>query len=63
MQDLSKQIDLNNLAYYFKGKTGPKNFINFKGPLAFYRNIKDGYTTPEKAQEKPKKINQIYMKK
>ena len=36
------------LAYYFKVESGSKYIINFKEPLAFYRNIKDGYTTLEK---------------
>ena len=54
IQDLSKQIDFNNLFYYIKGESGPKNFIRFKGPLAFYRNIK-GYTTLEKREENQKK--------
>ena len=30
--------------------------IDFKGPLGFYKNIKDGYTTLEKAEKKVKKI-------
>ena len=38
IQDLSKQIDFNNLVYYFKKESDPKNFISFKGPLAFYEN-------------------------
>ena len=29
IQDLSKQIDFNNLAYYFKGKSGPKVFADY----------------------------------
>ena len=28
-QDLSKQIDFNNLEYYFKGEGGPKKFYQF----------------------------------
>ena len=51
IQNLSKQIDFNDLIYYFQGKSGPKNFINFKGPLGFYENKKDGYITLEKAEE------------
>ena len=38
IQDLSKKIDFNNLVYYFKKESDPKNFISFKGPLAFYKN-------------------------
>ena len=29
IQDLSKQIDFSNLAYYFKGKSGPKVFADY----------------------------------
>ena len=41
MQNLNKQIDFNNLVYYFKSESGPKHFINFKGPLGFCKNVKD----------------------
>ena len=37
IQYLSKQIDFNNLTYYFKGKNALKTFICFKGPLGLYR--------------------------
>ena len=50
MQDLSNQIDFNNLIYYFNGESSPKNSIDFKGPLGFYKSIKDGYRTLEKAK-------------
>ena len=39
IQDLSKQIDFNNLTYRYKGNTASKTFIGFKGPLGFYRNM------------------------
>ena len=39
IQDLSKQIDFNNLTYSYKGNIASKTFIRFKGPLGFYRNI------------------------
>ena len=55
-QNLSKQVDFNNLIYYFKGEGDSKIFVRFKDPLTFYKNIKDGYTTLEKAEEKQKKI-------
>ena len=29
IQNLNKQIDFNNLVYYFKSESGPKHFINF----------------------------------
>ena len=44
------------MIYYFKGKSDPKNFTDFKSPLAFYKNKTDGYTKREKAEENPKKI-------
>ena len=36
IQNLSKQNDFNNLTYYFKDKSTPKNIIGFKGPHGFY---------------------------
>ena len=56
IQNLCKQIDFNNLTYYFKNYRDPKKFIVFKGILGFYRNINDGYTTLEKAEESKKKL-------
>ena len=55
IENLSKKIDFNNLVYYFKSKRDPKDFIGFKGPLGFYKNIKGGYITLEKADKKSKK--------
>ena len=40
IQNLSKQINFNNLIYYVKGESGPKSFISFKsfkGPLCFIK--------------------------
>ena len=51
IENLRKQIDFNNLVYYFKGESGWKTFINFKSLLNFYKNIKDGYATLEKVQK------------
>ena len=51
-QDLSKQIDFNDLTYQYKGNAALKTFIGFKGPLNFYKSIKEGYITLEKAEEK-----------
>ena len=59
IQNLSKLIDFNNLVYYFKGECGTKNFIDFKGPLDFYENIKDGYTILEKPEQNRKNLNHI----
>ena len=58
IQNLSKQIDFNNLTYYFKGESAPKNVIGFKGPLGFYKYIKDGFITLEKAEENKKNLSQ-----
>ena len=38
------------------GKSGPKVFIELKGLLGFYKNIKKGYITIEKAEEKQKEF-------
>ena len=35
------------------------SFIGFKGQVSYYRKIKDGYTTLEKAEEN---LNKISMK-
>ena len=51
IQILSKQIDFNNLICYFKVESGSRDFINFKGPLALFGNIKNGCITLEKAEE------------
>ena len=65
IQDLSKQIDFNNLTYCYKGNTAPKTFIGFKGPLVVYENIKEGCITLEKAEEEQKEfkleINKIVI--
>ena len=33
--------------------------MSFKGPLGFYKNIKDGYAALEKAEKNQKYSNQI----
>ena len=52
MQNLSKQIDFHNLTDYFKVESAAKKFIGLKGPLDFSKNIKEGYITLEKPEEK-----------
>ena len=37
IQNLSKQIKFKKLTYYFKGESGAKGIIGFKGSLAFYK--------------------------
>ena len=50
MQNLSNQIDFNNLIYYFNSESCPKNSIGFEGPLRFYKSTKDNYRTLEKSK-------------
>ena len=50
-QDLSKKIDFNNLTNRYKENNDPKTFPGFKGPLDFYKNIKECYITLEKAEK------------
>ena len=49
IQDMSNQIDFNNLTYYFTSlNNNPINFIKFKGPMHIYDHIKNGETSIEK---------------
>ena len=48
---LSKQINFNNLICYYQGKSAPKYFIYFKGPLILYNNIQNGYIDIQKAEK------------
>ena len=56
IQDLSEEIDFDNLTYHYKGKNNPKNLIGFKGLLSFYRSIKKCNITLEKAEEQQKEF-------
>ena len=56
IRDLSKQIDFNNLIDHYKNKTVPKYFLFFKGPLKFYKDIKEGNITLGKAEEEQKEF-------
>ena len=52
INNISKEIDFNNLTYYFKGQAIPPiNFIGFRGPLNIYKEIKNGNITLEKIEE------------
>ena len=62
IQNLSKQIDFHSLTYYFKDESYSKHFINLKGALAFYRNVKVGYITLGKAIEVKKIKSEINKK-
>ena len=48
-----KQIETlkEHVTYHYKGNTAPKTFIGFKGPLGFYKTIKESHTTLEKLEE------------
>ena len=51
IQKLGEQINCSNLIYYLKGKSGPKYFLGFKGPLGLLNNIKNSYINIKKAKE------------
>ena len=65
IQDLSKHVDFSNLNDRYDGNTAPKPLIFFKGPLGFYRNVKETYMTLEKAEEEQEefksKVNEIVI--
>ena len=52
INDLSRQINFNNLIYHFKDKSiSSINFIGFKAPLHLCRDIFNGNTKLAKAEE------------
>ena len=62
--NMSKQIDFNNLNYYFKDQNiTTVNFISFKGSLQIYVFIKNSNISIEKIEEDQKlfksKLNEI----
>ena len=57
IKDLSKQIDLNNLTYFFKDKSvSPINVIGFKAPLHLCRDIFNGNIKVAKVEEDRKQF-------
>ena len=49
--NITKEIDFNNLTYHFKGSnTVPINFIDFRGPMHIYDEIKNGNISIEKVE-------------
>ena len=58
LQNLSKQINFNNLIYHFQGKSGTKGFIGLKVPLSLYKSIGNGYTTQDNRINN-KELNQM----
>ena len=62
--NISNEIDFNDLIYCFKGpNTAPINFIDFRGPMHIYDEIKNGNISIEKIEEDQKqfksKLNEI----
>ena len=57
IDDIAKQIDFNNLSYYF---TSPNlaliNFISFRGPMHIYNEINNGNISTEKIEEDQKEF-------
>ena len=54
---MSKQIDFNNLTYYFKDQNiDPINFINFNSPIHIYNKIKYGNIPIQKFEEDQKQF-------
>ena len=45
-----EQINFNNSTYHYKGKSTPKYFICFKGPLIIYNNLKNGWINLQKEE-------------
>ena len=59
IQERSKKIDFNNLTYYFKtSRICPINFIEFKGPFGFFKEIRNGDKSLKEAEEEQTKFNQ-----
>ena len=64
IQDMSNNIDFNNLTYYFKNPNFvPTNFIGFRGSLHIFKKIKNSNISIKKAEEHQKnfksKLNEI----
>ena len=52
IQEISKEIDFNNLTCYFKTTSfSPINFIRFKGSFGFFKKIKNDNISLKKAEE------------
>ena len=55
--NISKEINFNNLTYHFKGSnTAPINFVDFRGPMHIYNEIKNGNISIEKTEEDQKQF-------
>ena len=63
IQEIGKEIDFNNLIYYFKNSDiSPMDFIRFKGPFGFFNEIKNGNILLKKQKKNKINLNQIYVK-
>ena len=56
IQNLSKQIDFNNITYYSKDKRARKFFIGFKVSLGFYEIYKGRLYNTKKCRKKAYRI-------
>ena len=56
---MSNETSFNNLIYFYENlNLVPKIFIDFKGQIHIYSNIKNGETSIKKTGENQKNINQ-----
>ena len=57
IQDIAKQIDFNNLTYYFiSPNLALINFIAFRGPMSIYDEVKNDNISIEKIEEDRKQF-------
>ena len=59
INELSEGIDFNHLTYYYTGKSAPKYFARFKGPLTMHNDIKYGQVSLRKEKKIKKNFDQI----
>ena len=60
IKNISKEIDFNNLTYYFKElNIYPISFVESKGPFHTSKKIKSDDISLQKPLEEHKKLNQI----
>ena len=60
IQEISKEIDFNNLTCYFKTASfSPINFIRFKGSFGFFKKIKNDNISLKKQKKSKMNLNQI----
>ena len=54
IQEMSREIDYNNLTYIFKGLTYPISFAKSGGPMYVYNQLKNGEKTLQQAEKEQK---------